>query len=435
MVSTDEHLSVNLFESLNRLAYALINSLNSLDCCCLNTSMSNHIRVREVDDDHVVFLRFNCCYKLLTNLWSAHLRLKVIGRNLRGLHKDSVLALVWLLNATVEEEGYVSIFLCLSDTCLSHVVSCKVLAECVMKLNLVECNQLVSDGVIVICEAHICEVKAFLSCKACKFVIAECSCDLTCTVRTEVEEYNRVLVRNNSNWFAIFLNDCWKNELVCLAIVIGCLYSLSCIGSLNALALGKCVVSKLNTIPAVVTVHCVITSGNNTNLTYAKLIHLCLKLLDISFSGCRRCVTAVKEAVYVNFLKSFILRHLKKSEKMGDVAVNTSIRKKSHKMNCRIIFFGILHCCKKCLILKEITVLDLFGDSGKLLVYDTACAHVHMSYLRVTHLALWKTYSQSACVTFYKRILSHQLVHDRGICFINSVSVMSVIQAVSIKNH
>ena len=298
-----------------------------------------------------------------------------------------------------------------------------------------ECYQLIADGIVIICEAYICEVQSLLSCKACESIIAESSGDLTCTVRTEVEEYNRVLIRNNSYRLAVLLDYSRKNELVCLAVIIGSLYSLSCICSLNALALGKCVVSKLNTIPAVVTVHCIVTSGNNTNLTYAKLIHLCLKLLDISFSGCRRCVTAVKEAVYVNFLKSFILRHLKKSEKMGDVAVNTSIRKKSHKMNCRIIFFGILHCCKKCLILKEITVLDLFGDSGKLLVYDTACAHVHMSYLRVTHLALWKTYSQSACVTFYKRILSHQLVHDRGICFINSVSVMSVIQAVSIKNH
>ena len=183
--------------------------------------------------------------------------------NLRGLHKDSVLALVWLLNATVEEEGYVSIFLCLSDTCLSHVVSCKVLAECVVKLNLVECNQLISDGVIVICEAYICEVKAFLSCETCKFVIAECSCDLTCTVRTEVEKYNRIFIRNNGNWFAIFLNDCWKNEFVCLAVVIGCLYSLSCVGSLNTLALGKCVVSKLNTIPST----CKPVSSNTSRAT------------------------------------------------------------------------------------------------------------------------------------------------------------------------
>ena len=397
--------------------------------------MTNHIRVGEVDDDHIIFLRFDCCNKLLANFRSAHLWLQVVSRNLRGLHKDSVLALVWLLNATVEEEGYVSIFLCLSDTCLSHVVSCKVLAECVVKLNLVECNQLISNGVIVICEAYICEVKAFLSCETCKFVIAECSCDLTCTVRTEVEKYNRIFIRNNGNWFAIFLNDCWKNEFVCLAVVIGCLYSLSCVGSLNTLALGKCVVSKLNTIPAVVTVHCVITSGNNTNLTYAKLIHLRLELLDISFSGSRRGVTAVQEAVYINFIKSLFLSHFKKTKKVSNVAVNTTIRKKTHEVDRGIIFFGILHSCKKCFIFEEISVLNLFGDSGKLLVYDTACTHIHMTNLGVTHLTVRKTYSQSACITFYKRIFSHQLVHDRCVRFVYSVCVMSFIQAISVKNH
>ena len=31
------------------------------------------IRVGEVDDDHIIFLRFDCCNKLLANFRSAHL--------------------------------------------------------------------------------------------------------------------------------------------------------------------------------------------------------------------------------------------------------------------------------------------------------------------------------------------------------------------------
>ena len=64
----------------------------------------------------------------------------------------------------------------------------------------------------------------------------------------------------------------------------------------------------------------------------------------------------------------------------------------------------------------------VFGDTGQLLVHDAACAHVQMSYLRVSHLALRKTYSQSACQTFYKGTLSHQLVHHRSICLFYGIS-------------
>ena len=85
--------------------------------------------------------------------------------------------------------------------------------------------------------------------------------------------------------------------------------------------------------------------------------------------------------MYVNFLKSFSLGHLKKSIEMGIVAVYTTVRKKSHEMDCRIVLFCVLHSSEKCLVLEEISVLDLFCDSCKLLVYDTACAHVHMANL------------------------------------------------------
>ena len=35
------------------------------------------------------------------------------------------------------------------------------------------------------------------------------------------------------------------------------------------------------------------------------------------------------------------------------------------------------------------------------------CPHIHMTYFRVTHLTVRKSYSKSACISFYKRIFSH----------------------------
>ena len=139
--------------------------------------------------------------------------------------------------------------------------------------------------------------------------------------------------------------------------------------------------------------------------------------------------------MYVNLLNALSLSHFKQSIKMCIMAVHTTVRKKSHEMYCGVILFCVLHCCKKSFILKEITVLDFFCDSGKFLIYDTACAHIHMSYFRITHLSVRKTYCQSACVSFYKWIFCHQLVHNRCFSQIYSVSFLFVIQTISIKNH
>ena len=139
--------------------------------------------------------------------------------------------------------------------------------------------------------------------------------------------------------------------------------------------------------------------------------------------------------MYVNFLETFSLGHLEKSVKMCVVAVYTTVRKKSHEMDCGIVLFCVLHSSKKRLVLEEISVLDLFCDSCKLLVYDTACAHIHMTNLGVTHLSVRKTYSKTAGITFYKRIIFHKSVHNRCLRLIYSISVMSVIESVSIKDH
>ena len=131
--------------------------------------------------------------------------------------------------------------------------------------------------------------------------------------------------------------------------------------------------------------------------------------------------------MYINLFQAFSFGHFQKSEQMCDMAVHTAIRKKSHEMNGRIVVFCIFHSCKKCFILKEVTILDLFCDPCKFLIYNTACAHIHMSNLGVTHLAFRKTYCQSAGVSFDKWILSHQLIHHRSSSLIYCISVMSFI--------
>ena len=327
------------------------------------------------------------------------------------------------------------VFFCLCNTNLSHIMCCQIFSKGIVKLYLVKGYHLILDRIIIICKAYKSQIQFLLTLKAFEIIITERSCNLAGTVRTEVKEYNRIMVLNGCNRLSVFFDHSRKHEFICFFVVIGCLYSLCRVCSLYAFALGKSLVSKLYTIPAVVSVHCVITSGNNADLTYADLIHLGLQLFNISFTGSRRCITAVQEAVNVNFFQSLSLCHFQKSVKVCIMAVDTAVRKKSHKMNCRIIVLCIFHCCQKRLILKEIAVIDFFCDSCKLLIYNTSCTHIHMSDFGVAHLAVRKSYCQSACISFYKRIVCHQAVHNRSLCLIYCVAVMSVIQSITVKDH
>ena len=299
------------------------------------------------------------------------------------------------------------IFFCFSNTNLSHIMSCKIFTESIVKLYFVECNFFVPDCFIIICKAYISEVQFLCTCKSLEFIITECSGDLSCPVRTEVEEYNRIFILNSCNWFTVFFDNSRKYKFVCLVVIVRSLYCCNRICSLNAFSFCKSLICELYTIPAVISVHCIITSGDHTNFANTDLVHLVYKLLNKIFTGSRWCITSVQEAVYINLFKTFSLCHFKKCIEMCIVAVYTTIREKSHEMDSRIVFFCIFHCCKKCFILKEISIVDLFGDSGKFLIYDTSCTHIHMSDFGVAHLSVRKTYGKSAGISLHKRILCH----------------------------
>ena len=435
VVGADKHLSVHFFKSFHRTSYAGIYCFHSLDRGFLYTGMADHIGICKVDDDHIIFSGSDGLAKFVADLRSAHLRLEIIGRNLRRFDKDTILAFVRLLYAAVEEEGYVRIFFGLGDTGLCHMMRCKVFSERVMQKYLVESDKLILNRLIVIGEAYIGKLKLFLTCKALKIIIAECSGDLSCSVGTEVEEHDRIFVGNDCDRLSVFFDHGRFDELIRHTFVIGRLYSFSRICSLYAFALRQSIVCQVDSLPAIVTVHRIVTSRNNADLADTDLFHLCLKLFDKSFARCGRSIAAVKEAVYIHLFQAFSLCHLKQAVKMCIVAVNTAVGKQAHKVNGGIVIPCILHGSQQRFVLKEVAVFDLFRDSCKLLVDDPAGTHIQMSDLRVSHLTVRKAYSQSAGVSFYKRIIFHQGIDHRSVCLINSVCLMSFVKAKAVKDH
>ena len=173
VVSADEHLSVDFLQGFDNTSYADIDCLDRLDRSCLIAGVADHIAVREVDDDGVILSALDRCYESVADLVSAHLRLKVIGRYLRGRNKETVLARVRLFLAAVEEEGHVSILLRLSCAELLQSEFAQIFAECVGDRLLLERDELVRDRDIIIREGHECRLDSLTSVKACEIVTAE----------------------------------------------------------------------------------------------------------------------------------------------------------------------------------------------------------------------------------------------------------------------
>ena len=264
--------------------------------------MSDHIRICEVDDDHVIFVRFNGFHQLVADLVGAHLGLQVIGGNLGGIHQDPVLSLVGRLHAAVEEKGYMGILLRLSDSRLSHVVGSQPLSKGVGHLHLVESHFLVGDGRIIFREADILYLQPLRSVEALEIVITERMGDLSRAVRTEIIENNGIAVFNGRNRSAVLHNHGGLNKLIRFISVIGGLNTFRRAGSGQPLALRQRVISQLHTVIVIISVHRVVAAHHGSHLAYAQLLHLFLKLLHIALTARRRGVTSIQEAVYVYLL-------------------------------------------------------------------------------------------------------------------------------------
>ena len=319
-----------------------------------------------------------------------------------------------------------SILLCLGNTGLFHVMSRKEFSECICDLFFYKGYLLVRDCHIILCEAHISCLYSLASVESCEVIIAECSGDLSCPVRTEIKEDNGISILYRCCRSAVFHNYHGHNKLICHIFIIGSLNSLCRGNRFVSLALYKCSVGFLHAIPAVITVHGIVAACNRSNLPYSDLFHFGFQLFHILFSGCRRRITSVKEAVYVYLLDSLSLCQLKKSVNMCIVAVHAAVGHKPHQMKCGIILLNILTCCHKRFILKEIPILNRFCNLGQILINNTSCAHVQMSYLGVSHLAVRKSYCHAAGISSHKRALSHQPVHDRCGCFCHCVAVFVI---------
>ena len=90
---------------------------------------------------------------------------------------------------------------------------------------------------------------------------------------------------------------------------------------------------------------------------------------------------------------------------MFGVTMHATRGNKPVKVELFAAFFSGVHCAKKLGILKEFAVSNIFRNFGEVLVNDTACADVEVTYLAVTHLTVGKTYGHTACAKLCGRVI------------------------------
>ena len=100
-----------------------------------------------------------------------------------------------------------------------------------------------------------------------------------------------------------------------------------------------------------------------------------------------------------------------------------------------VVVQSVLNGCNKLLVLEEIAILDCLGNTGEFLIDNAACAHIHVAYFGVAHLAVRKTYCHTCCIAFLERAGSFQLVHNRRICHRYGIMLNCVAESVTIEDH
>ena len=174
-----------------------------------------------------------------------------------------------------------SILFCFCNSELCQALVGYILAECVLEDLWLECNFNIRHCCIILSHANkVYGEETVLSLKALKIRVNKCSCNLSCSVRTEVEEDDAVVRLNLST----ALNNTRNNKFVCYAVIVrvfNCTNRAVCLVALAIYHSGICL---FNSVPVVISVHCVVSALNCGNLAYADFFELVKKLVCI-FSG------------------------------------------------------------------------------------------------------------------------------------------------------
>lgn len=180
-------------------------------------------------------------------------------------------------------------------------------------------------------------------------------------------------------------------ELVGLALLVAGLDGLDRVGRLLTLALDNAVHGLLNTVPALVTVHGVVTTDNSGDLAEAELVGVVEDGLHVAGARLGVGVTTVAEEVDVDLGHADLLGDFEESKQVVDVRMDTAVRDETEKVQAAVALLCAGEALDNVVDLVEFALLNGLVDADNVLPDDSAGANVQVTDLTVAHEALGKT--------------------------------------------
>ncbi|MPM75861.1 hypothetical protein SDC9_122855 [bioreactor metagenome] len=136
----------------------------------------------------------------------------------------------------------------------------------------------------------------------------------------------------------------------------------------------------------------------------------------------------------IDLLQAGFFRKLHERIEMRVVGVHAAIGKQAHQVQRAVVLFAVFDGAEKRFVPKKISVRDCLGDTRKLLVDDTPCANIEVTYLAVAHLARWQADIHTARRNLRMRIFVPKTRNIRRAVCLDGVEVLFLGAAEAIQN-
>ena len=115
--------------------------------------------------------------------------------------------------------------------------------------------------------------------------------------------------------------------------------------------------------------------------------------------------------------------------------MNATHRSKTHKVKLLVVSLNIVVCSLDLSVLKELVLTSSDVDLHEILINDAAGAKVEVTYLRVTHLALWKTYGLTTSLECAHRIVLAESLNVRSSLSVDDIRLILSTLAPTVEDH
>ena len=119
------------------------------------------------------------------------------------------------------------------------------------------------------------------------------------------------------------------------------------------------------------------------------------------------------------------------------MAVDAAVGEQAHQVQGAVICERLVHRRDDRLVVLELVVVDGLGDSGQLLIDDSACADVGVTDLAVAHLTVGETDVHARRADLGQRVFLEESVEIRRVRRENGVRLFLALfaDAEAVKNH